>query len=156
MSADFDPTLDLEINRWLRATPAQLWRAWSDPDLMKQWWVPKPVEIVEIIHDFRPGGRFCTSMRLPDGTEMTYDGCFLEVEHERMITMTECLTAGYRPTGSSFMTARVTMTPEGAGTAYRAHAMHAKAEDRDTHEKMGFFDGWGTVIRQLEEIAVTL
>ena len=31
--------------------------------------------------------------------------------------------------------------------------MHKDATDRETHEKMGFHDGWGTVADQLAEFA---
>jgi uncharacterized protein YndB with AHSA1/START domain len=35
-------------------------------------------------------------------------------------------------------------------------ALHKDAADRDTHSKMGFSEGWGTVAGQLEEFARTL
>ena len=106
--------------------------------------------------DLRPGGRFFTEMTLPDGTVIPGDGCFLEVIPEQLITWTSCLKAGYRPSGDTFMTARISMAVEGAGTAYRAHVMHATQEAKETHDKMGFLDGWGTVLGQLEEMALTL
>jgi uncharacterized protein YndB with AHSA1/START domain len=55
------------------------------------------------------------------------------------------------------MTAVVTFEDASGGrTAYKAVALHKDAADRDTHEKMGFHDGWGTVATQLEELAATL
>ena len=38
-------------------------------------------------------------------------------------------------------------------TAYRAVALHRNAADRDTHEAMGFQEGWGKCADQLEELA---
>jgi len=40
-------------------------------------------------------------------------------------------------------------TPDG-GTSYTAIARHRSSEARQSHEDMGFFDGWGTVITQLD------
>ena len=55
------------------------------------------------------------------------------------------------------MTAIVTFADAGNGkTAYKAVALHKDAADRDTHEQMGFQDGWGTIAGQLEEFARTL
>ena len=48
----------------------------------------------------------------------------------------------------------VTFADAGDGkTAYKAVAMHKDDADRETHEKMGFHEGWGTVASQLEEVA---
>lgn len=69
------------------------------------------------------------------------------------------LGPGYRPhvpeDGGGFaFTATVTLEDLGGGrTRYRAVAMHKDAADRDTHERMGFHDGWGTVAGQLEQVA---
>jgi uncharacterized protein YndB with AHSA1/START domain len=52
------------------------------------------------------------------------------------------------------MTAVVTFADSGDGkTLYRAVALHRNAADRDTHEKMGFDEGWGKCAEQLEELA---
>ena len=45
---------------------------------------------------------------------------------------------------------------EDGGTIYTATARHRSSETRKTHEEMGFYDGWGTVVTQLEEYAQTL
>ena len=51
----------------------------------------------------------------------------------------------------------VTFEDAGNGkTAYKAVALHKNANDRDTHEQMGFQDGWGTTAKQLEELAKAL
>ena len=49
---------DLVISRVLRAPRAKLWRAWTDPALLQEWWCPKPwtTEVREF--DMRPGGNF--------------------------------------------------------------------------------------------------
>ena len=33
---------DLVISRLVRAPRATLWRVWTDPNLLKEWWCPKP------------------------------------------------------------------------------------------------------------------
>jgi uncharacterized protein YndB with AHSA1/START domain len=68
------------------------------------------------------------------------------------IVFTNCLLAGWRPAQRGFMSAAITFADHADGTEYTAHAMHKNRADRDTHEKMGFHDGWGTVIEQLARL----
>ncbi|MCB2137243.1 MAG: SRPBCC domain-containing protein, partial [Rhodobacteraceae bacterium] len=53
-----------------------------------------------------------------------------------------------------FMTAILILADApGGGTTYTAIARHRSAETRRSHEEMGFYGGWGTVVTQLEEYA---
>jgi uncharacterized protein YndB with AHSA1/START domain len=54
------------------------------------------------------------------------------------------------------MTAIITMEDEGKDTRYSARVLHKDKASRDEHEKMGFYDGWGTCITQLEAYAAQL
>ena len=145
--------LDLVLTRRMAVAPARVWRCWTEPELLKQWFAPKPVETREAVLDLRPGGRFYTLMVLPDGTEIGGDGCVLVVEPERRLVFTDCLGPGFRPNVEPFFTAEITLAPDGDGTFYTARAMHATAERRARHEEMGFHDGWGAAATQLEALA---
>jgi uncharacterized protein YndB with AHSA1/START domain len=148
---------DLVITRTLRAPRRLLWRAWTEPDLLKEWWCPKPWTTEVKAFDLRPGGAFHTLMRGPDGGISDNPGCFLEVVPESRLVMTSMLTAGWRPAKPWMaMTAIVTMEDDGDGCRYTARAMHPDDETRAQHEKMGFYDGWGTAMTQLEAFAQTL
>lgn len=48
---------ELVLTRVLKATPKQLFRAWTEPELMKQWFAPKPWTMPEVEVDLRPGRR---------------------------------------------------------------------------------------------------
>src|SRR4051812_32219962 len=114
--------------------------------------------------ELRPGGRLYTRMTGPDGFDEAGTGCFLEVVEGEKVVWTSALGGGHRPNdlppagcGAFPFTAIVTLEDAGGGrTLYRAVAMHANAADRDTHEKMGFHDGWGTCADQLGEVAAEL
>ena len=154
----FDPTLDLELNRFLAARPAQVWRCWSEPALFCQWWTPKPVVTREAVLDLRAGGRFYSLMVMPDGTEMPGDGSFLEVVPGRKLVFTDLFLGDWQPAaqvGLGFA-AIITMEPEGQGTRYIARARHRKPEERKAHEDMGFRSGWGTALTQLEALAIRI
>ncbi|HET8708337.1 MAG TPA: SRPBCC domain-containing protein, partial [Pseudomonadales bacterium] len=59
--------LDLTITRLLRAPRELVWKAWSDPNHLKEWWCPKPWVTEVRAFDMRPGGDFYTFMSGPDG-----------------------------------------------------------------------------------------
>jgi uncharacterized protein YndB with AHSA1/START domain len=148
---------DLVISRLVRAPRAKLWKAWTDPHLLKEWWCPKPWTTEVRAFELRPGGAFYTFMKGPDGGTSDNPGCFLEIVPQQRIVMTSMLTGGWRPaTPWLAMTAIVTMTDEGDGTRYVATVMHPDAATKERHEEMSFFQGWNTCIDQLESFARAL
>jgi len=156
---------DLVLERTLDAPVNLVWKAYTDPEHLKQWFSPKPYEISECELDLKPGGIFRIRMVGPDGFDTGHGnaGCVLEVVEGRKLSWTSALGPGYRPAEmgegcESFpMTAIVTFADAGDGkTAYKAVALHRNAADMESHEKMGFHDGWGTTAGQLEDYARTL
>ena len=154
---------DLVLERTLDAPRDLVWRAYTDPEHLKRWWAPKPYETPEVEIDLRPGGVFYTRMTGPDGFDSKGAGCFLEVVEGERIVWTSALGPGYRPAeltedcGGFPFTAIITFEDSGDGrTRYRAVTMHKNQADRDTHEKMGFHEGWGTCADQLGEVAAEL
>ncbi|WP_027055760.1 SRPBCC family protein [Mesorhizobium erdmanii] len=152
-----DPRLDLVLERVLDAQRELLWRAMTTPEHVRQWFTPKPWLITDCEIDLRPGGLFRTRMQSPDGKEVSdRHCCYLEIAPNERLVWTDALQSGYRPSGEPFITAVIALTPEGRGTRYTATAIHRDEATRDSHEEMGFFDGWGTVADQLAEYVKTM
>jgi uncharacterized protein YndB with AHSA1/START domain len=155
---------DLVLERIFDAPRDLVWKAWSTPEHLKQWWAPRPYQTPECEMDLRPGGKFYTRMTGPDGFDSKGTGCFLEVVEGERIVWTSALGEGYRPTeldpsdcGGFAFTAIVTLEDNGDGTTrYRAVAMHRNEADRAAHEQMGFHEGWGTCADQLGALAAEL
>ncbi|MFB9310348.1 uncharacterized protein YndB with AHSA1/START domain [Agromyces hippuratus] len=148
------PELDLTVSRIIRAPRRAVWDAWADPRRFEQWWVPAP-EVCRVIEmDLRPGGSFRTEFS-KDGAAFDphITGCFLAVDDLERIVWTDALVSGWRPAEASFVTAAFRMRDHPDGTEYSATAMHRNVADRDRHDQLGFHDAWGTVTRQLAEIA---
>ena len=70
---------DLVLERTLDAPRDLVCRAWSDPELLKQWWAPRPYQTPECEMELKPGGKFYTRMTGPDGFGTGGSSCFLEV-----------------------------------------------------------------------------
>lgn len=149
--------LDLVITRTLNAPRSVVWRAWSEPEYLARWWCPRPWTTEVLDFDLRSGGAFDVMMRGPDDEENYNPGLFLDIQPEQRIVFTSVLTKGWRPAAPFLpMTAVITMDEVGDTTHYTAKVMHETSEDRQRHEDMGFHDGWGTCIDQLEELAAQL
>ena len=157
--------LDLVLERTIDAPIDLVWKAYTDPEHLKQWFAPRPYQITECELDLKPGGIFRIRMVGPDGFDTGHGvpGCVLDVVEGKKLAWTSALGPGYRPNVAgegcdSFpMTAIVTFADAGGGkTAYKAVALHKDEADREKHEAMGFHDGWGTVAGQLGDYAKSL
>jgi uncharacterized protein YndB with AHSA1/START domain len=148
----FDPKLDLMIERIFDAPPEILWKAWTRPEHLSKWFVPKPWHIPECDIDVRPGGRLRVEMRSPEGEGSGINGCYLEVVENKKLVWTDTLSVGYRPTAKPFITAVIAFDAHGAGTKLTSWVMHKDPATRQDHLDKGFYDGWGTCLDQLEEL----
>lgn len=150
-------SFDLVLERVLDAPPEKVFRAYTDPAILSQWFAPKPWRITDAIVEPRPGGRFQFTMHGPDGEAFPNTGVFLEVIPNRRIITTDAFTPEWKPSGQPFMAARIEMEPTGDGkTRYTATASHWSEEAMKQHEQMGFHEGWGTVADQLNALLKTL
>ena len=148
---------ELVLTRLYDAEPSVLFRAWTDPVLLEQWFAPRPYTTAVAGMDVRPGGASLIVMKGPDGGEIPCPGVFLEVVENRRLVMTDAYTAAWTPSEKPFMTTIVTFEPAAGGrTAYTARVLHWSAEDREAHENMGFHEGWGQVAEQLAEVVARL
>ena len=148
------PDLDLTISRVIKAPRSAIWRAWTDPASFEQWWVPAPAKCKVLEMDLRPGGSFVTQISEDGGDFMPHlSACFLAIDDLERIIFTNALVGGWRPAEQPFMTAIITLRDHLMGTDYVAHVMHKNNADRNLHEEMGFYDGWGTVTEQLARLA---
>jgi PhnB protein len=55
------------VTREFNAEPSDVWRAWTESDLLEQWWAPKPWRTETKKMDFRVGGHWLYAMAGPNG-----------------------------------------------------------------------------------------
>ncbi len=75
------------VTRVFNAPRELVWKAWTDPQYVKQWWGPKGFSAPVCKIDFRVGGKFLCCMRAPDGQECWNAGEYLEiVPYEKIVS----------------------------------------------------------------------
>ena len=153
MTLELDPNTDLSITRTLAAPRMLIWECWTEPRHIPHFFIPRPHKVTAVDIDLRVGGRFNTTFDV-EGNVMNNNGVYLEVVPGEKLVFTDTYTEGWKPAPDPFLTAIVTFEDAGDGkTAYTAIARHRSVEAAEQHKAMGFHDGWGTVVTQLEEYA---
>lgn len=153
---NFDPKFDLVFERKTKLTPSQLWQGWTDPDTVLKWLCPRPWKVADCRIDLRPGGEFYNVMVGPNGERNENHGCFLEVIKDQKLVWTGMMTKGFRPAPNNPMgfgfVVNLEFIKTAEGSLYRAVVYHTDEEGRKKHEEMGFQEGWGLALNQLEEL----
>ncbi len=147
----------LVLERTLQAPRRAIWRCWTEPALLQEWFCPKPWGVTDVKIDLRAGGASMMTMRGPNGEAFPNHGVYLEVIPGQRLVFTDAFTSAWQPSGKAFMVGDITLAdaPDG-GTLYKAVARHWNAADCEEHVKMGFHQGWGIAADQLEALANTL
>jgi len=143
---------ELSITRLIDAPPSEVFRAWIEPELLRQWWGPHGMTTPVCEMQLWVGGLFRTVMRAPDGTEYPNQGVFLDIQAPRRIVFTDAFGPGWVPSARAFMTAVITLEDVGGRTRYTARALHWSDADRKAHDEMGFHEGWGQSLDRLVEL----
>ena len=109
---DANGSHELSITRVFDVPAEKLYRCWTEPALMVQWFTPPPWKTVHVETDVRPGGASYIVMQGPDGTQMPNRGVYLEVIPNRKIVFTDAYTSAWVP--SSLMWTATTFAGDSA------------------------------------------
>jgi len=147
---------ELVFTRIIDAPREMLYRAWTEAELLKQWFAPLPWTTSRAELDVRPGGSNLIVMRDPDGNEFPNRGVYLDVVKNEKLVFTDAYSQAWEPSQKPFFTGILTFEDLDSKTRYTARARHWTVEDRDAHEKMGFHEGWGRCTDQLAALVAKL
>src|ERR1044071_1485983 len=123
------------IEREFDAPAALVWRAVTEPDLVKRWWGGQRGEVTSAEIDLRVGGGWRYVMSAHGGElEVAFHGEYREIVEGERIVSTEVFE-GF-PDAESVNT--MTLTDAGGGkTLLRTLVQHLTKEHRDGHVNSG-------------------
>lgn len=147
---------DLVLTRIIDTTSDKVFRAWTEPELLKQWFAPLPWTTPYAETDVRPGGSTLITMRDPEGNDFPSRGVYLEVVKNQRLVFTDAYTGAWELAEKPFMTVILTFENLDGITRYTARVRYWTVADSDEHEKMGFYEGWGICTDQLKALVKKL
>jgi uncharacterized protein YndB with AHSA1/START domain len=68
------------LSRTFDAPRDLVWKAWTEPKRLMEWWGPKGFKMKVAKLDLKPGGTFLYAMNAPDGSEMWGRFVFREIK----------------------------------------------------------------------------
>jgi uncharacterized protein YndB with AHSA1/START domain len=155
MSATTSATVALPSDTSIRVTrdfaaPRRLvYRAWTEPALIRRWWHANRGEVVSIDVDLRVGGSWRYVMTATGGLEVAFRGTYLDIVPEERIVSTEVYEAA--PVAEAVSTV---MFAENEGrTTVALLVEHSTREIRDAHLYSGMEDGLQDALDLLERVA---
>ncbi|HZR61610.1 MAG TPA: SRPBCC domain-containing protein [Xanthobacteraceae bacterium] len=124
----------LTIKRHLKAPPAKVFAAWTDPEKVKRWMGPGEVKVLAVECEPRAGGRYRWLMQAPSGEQHDVSGTYREFVPDRKLVFTWAWKT--MPERESLVT--VDLKPDGDGTMLTlTHEQFFDDEARDRHRQ-----GW--------------
>lgn len=129
------------IMRRIKASPAKVWAAITQPELMIQWWGPDAGPTLRAEADVRPGGRFSVAFQLLNGEVHNPTGVYREVAPEKKLVFTWEWPG--MPERESLVTFRL-LPFEGGTELTLIHERLPDEEARKSHE-----EGWSGLLDKL-------
>lgn len=154
-------TCSITVERSFNAPLDQVWAAWTDPEILCQWWAPKPYRCVIKSLDFREGGRWLYYMEGPqEGPQGDRLYAFFDYETIRPRSLFSgtvgfCNEQGTLNTSFPQTKWENTFSESDGCTLVRIHKQYLSVEDLERNIAMGFKEGFTTGLDQLEELLKT-
>ena len=142
---------ELVLKRVFNAPRERVWKAWTDPRRLAQWWGPAGFTNPVCEADVRPGGAIRIDMRGPDGTVYPMTGVYREVvAPERLVFTASALDEKGRPLFEVLNT--VTFAKQGGKTLLTVRAQVVnKTAGADAYLE-GMEEGWSQSLVRLEAL----
>ncbi len=139
----------LTLRRRLKASPAKVFAAWTDPEKIMRWMSPAEFKTPEAQSDARVGGRYRVVMLSPDGEKNAVSGVYREVVANEKLVFTWAWDAA--PGDQAYESlVTVQFKPDAGGTLLTlTHEQLFDEDSRDGHEK-----GWNGALDKLEKFFV--
>ena len=146
--------LIVTIERSFSAPLDMVWAAWTEPELLEQWWAPKPYKAVTKVMDFTEGGRWQYAMTSPEGQKMWDLKEFLKIDAKKSFVYRSrfCDENGYvAPETPGSIWTNSFLETNGV-TVVTNHIKNPSLERLEAQLKMGFKEGYTMGLNQLENL----
>jgi uncharacterized protein YndB with AHSA1/START domain len=158
MKTVMKPIKEVEFERIYDAAPETVWQAWTDPEMIKQWWGPNNVTIPECEVDLRIGGKIYIVMEAGEamgpykGTKWPMLGEFTVVEPNLKLSYTaKAWTEGQKEETTIDQTTELTFTKEKGKTKIQIKAAIYKTGPKAGMAVQGMQAGFTQQLEKLKD-----
>jgi uncharacterized protein YndB with AHSA1/START domain len=140
------------ITREFDAPARLVYRAWTEPELVRRWWSGDRGEVTSAEIDLRVGGTWRYVMTANAGFEVAFHGEYREIVPAERVVSTEVFEG--MPDAEALDT--ITFTELVGRTTVRMLVQHSSQEHRDAHINSGMEEGMQESLAYLEQVARSL
>jgi uncharacterized protein YndB with AHSA1/START domain len=142
---------ELVVTRTIDGPAHIVFDAWTDPELMKRWWVPRsvPITLLSVEMDVRVGGTYRLVFQVDPTTTMAFFGRYLEVSPPSRLVWTN------EEEGDPVVTT-VTFDEDQGRTRLVVHDLYPSKDALDEAIASESIAGWAEMLDQLGELLLEL
>jgi uncharacterized protein YndB with AHSA1/START domain len=143
-----DPVnVGFELQRRFHASPERVFRAWTQPVALREWWCPPGWVAGEIEVDLRVGGTYRIAMtRIAGGAPVAVSGQFLEVDPPERLVYSWCWEGAFTDMPATLVSLELSGSGEDTLLILR-HENFADAALRQQHRS-----GWISACDRLDRL----
>lgn len=144
----------IHVEREFDAPGEQVWRAWTEPELLDQWWAPKPYKTNTKTMEFKSGSRWHYYMQGPEGDVHWCMANYISIEPHKSIQWQDCFCdeAGNENKALPSTHWNIVFTPVGNITKVNVILTYASKEQMETIIGFGFKEGFAMAHNNLDEL----
>ena len=151
----FPSDTQIHVERVFAAPRHLVYRAVTEPELVKRWWNAKRGEVTVAEIDLRIGGRWRYAMKTPDGMEVAFHGTFREIVPNEHVVQTEVFEMpGLTDDDATVNT--MDLVEHDGSTTMTVLIQCTNAEQREAIVASGMEAGLQDAYDLLEEVATSL
>ena len=138
----------LEMERLIPAPPERVFEYWTEPELVAKWFGPGEFDVPSSDLDLRPGGKWRTTIRSPEGKLRTVSGVYSAIEPPRRLVFTWAWDDDNGVRGHETQVT-VTLEPTPGGT--RLRLLQEDFQNREVRDRHN--GGWTSSLSKLQRLA---
>lgn len=155
---NFDFTVNKENNtvhvkREFDANLELVWEAWTNPEILDQWWAPKPYKTKTKSMDFREGGMWLYSMVSPQDELHWCKADYQKIEHQKSYSYRDNFCDEHGNVGENFPNSHWTnvFSESAATTAVNITIQYESLEALENIIELGFKEGFTMAMQNLDQ-----
>jgi uncharacterized protein YndB with AHSA1/START domain len=159
----FDFSVDKEnktitVKREFAAPRALVWAAYTQPEILDQWWAPKPWRARTKTMDFREGGRWLYAMLGPEGEEHWGLAEYIAIDTEKKLVGLDAFADAEGNVNEELPRSKweMTFSDQGSLTLVEFRITYDDLAQLETTIQMGFKEGLAIAMEGLDELLPSL